>query len=170
MRKTLALFAFLFIIISCKKNDDEPSSGSTQSTHHTSSSFTAYVNGVLTTADSAEGYLVIDTPFTIPWRGLLVAGYCPGKTIIPEFTDTINSYNLTTLNYDMNAGAGMDYYQANDTFNEYYYTDAAFEITSVDTVNKKVSGNFSGTVVGDVTGDTIEITNGSFTDVKYEIH
>src|SRR4029078_5580120 len=151
MRNTLIFLTVLSFVFSCKKEDDDSSSGTAPATQNSSSSFSAYVDGILTTADSATGYIRINSSLGIPIRIFMIMGYCPGKEIIPDFGDTVNSTTLTTLSFDSaEAGAGIDYFPLNDTINEFNYTAATFKITSVDTVNKKVSGEFSGTVVGDV--------------------
>ena len=61
----------------------------------------------------------------------------------------------------------MSFGDMNDTINEFDVISARIEITSSDSVLRKVSGNFSG-VVGDVSCDTMVITNGVFTNVAYQ--
>lgn len=47
--------------------------------------------------------------------------------------------------------------------------DGEVKITSVDAANKKISGTFSGTVGDFLTEETVEITNGIFTNACYSI-
>lgn len=170
MKQTLTLLALILMMFGCKKNDDNTLSSALTPTPTSTWSFTANVDGVLSTADSARGYLHIDTSLGIPLRVFILKGHCPGKYIIPAFGDIINSTTLTTLNYNnVAAGAQLQYHPLNDTVNDFQFTEASFNITSVDTSNKKISGNFSGIVVGNVTGDTVVITNGTFTNIIYQV-
>jgi hypothetical protein len=170
MKQTLLIISFLFVLYGCKKSDDN-ARGAPDGPAPTSSasSFSAKVNNILYTADSARGYVYIDTSLVIPIRSFILMGYCGSKIIVPGFGDLTDSTLIPVLNYDsIQAGAYIDYINMNDTLNEFEIVSAKFKITSSDAVLRKISGSFSGVMVGDVTGDTVVITNGVFTNIIYQ--
>jgi len=173
MMKTKALLIlFLGLIFSgCEKDDDaSPSSGGTPAA---SWSFSAKVNGNLVHADSLLAGLHIDTSLGIPLRSFAISALCDTQDIGCGFADTVNSTTPAVGNYNSAvSSASLSYIHMSDTINEYFSFGsplAQFAITYVDAVNQKVSGYFSGIVVGDVTGDTIVITNGVFSNVHYDV-
>ena len=173
LKQTLIFVALVVMTYGCQKEADKNlfPSLTAPAAKTTAWSFSADVNGVLSNADSATAYLVIDSSLSFPLRVLVLDGYCQGKNIVPGFGDTINSATPTTLNYNnIAAGAMSQYYSSNDTINEFTEIAASFKITAVDAVNNKISGEFSGTLVGSVTGDTVVISNGTFTNIHYVVY
>lgn len=165
------LFAFIFCI-GCQKNDDN-SFGAASTSASSPASFSAKIDGMVMTADSVKGYLFIDSVnWNITLRSFAISGYFQDMVLYPGFTDTLNTSLVQAINYNT-AGwlteVSLDYGLVSDTVNEYNSISAAFNITASDPVLKKVSGTFSGQVVGDVTGDTVNVTDGVFTNVTYEV-
>jgi hypothetical protein len=157
----------LINLISCNKADDTDSTMQPSVTQP-QSHFQATVNGTVMHADSARGYMFVDTTaFPFPWRGFDVVGWKQGIIkVVAGYGDTINSWNPSIVNLDsLQAGAAIGYNDFSN--NDYEPLAGEFEITSVDTVNHLVSGTFSGINVGDISHDTIVITNGSFTNIIY---
>ncbi len=169
MRTILTLLMLVVFLIGCNKSEDNLPS--TTTVYNPSWSFSAKVNGVLIYADSARGYIYIDTTHSFPVRAFIIDAYGDGKSIVPGFGDGINSTTLTTLNYTTSAfgiGAQFQYYPLNDSINTFDFLEASFRISVVDTVQKKISGDFSGILIGDVSGDTIKITEGNFRNIIYQ--
>ncbi len=168
MKNILALIIILFLF-SCKKSvDNSPSSSSATPT--SSASFSAKINGILMNAQSASGLLQIDTSSGIPRRSFIIFGAYQNFGIYPGFVDLINCTSLVPSNYtDQSSGAVMLYYMPSDTLHQIMPTFSSFKINSVDTVIKKMSGTFSGTMVNSGTGDSVVITNGVFSNVPYLI-
>ena len=70
----------------------------------------------------------------------------------------------------MTAGAFINYDLLSNSTNNYLPIAASFKITTLDTAAKKISGEFSGTVVEAIAGDTIVISNGTFTNLIYKVN
>lgn len=173
MKRILIILVIVFTWYGCEKKDDDNNLPSPNSAPNPTPawSFSGAVDGNVLNADSAKAYLHIDSSLGTPIRVLIVMGYCSNnRSIVPGFGDFINSTSLTTLNYDsLGAGAYLDYIDLNNAVDDFFATEAKFKITSVDNVNKKISGSFNGVVVGDVSGDTVVVTNGIFTNILYEV-
>lgn len=173
MKSKAILILFLGLIFSGCEKDDDISGGGTPQTPSATWSFSAKVNGNLVHADSLTAAVHVDTSLGIPMRAFAISAVCDTQLIACGFSDTINSTTPTIGNYNSVVSFGiLQYIPMSDTINDYFSFGpplAQFTITSVDAVNQKVSGNFSGTVVGDVTGDTIFITNGVFNNIHYEV-
>ena len=160
-----SIIAFIISILlltfySCKKENISTSSNF---------QFNVKVDGIMLTADSAEGFLHIDTSTNFTQRTFMVFGFFHKKTITAFFTDTVKSLHLINTNY---AGWGGKILGMTDSISGEVYdsnpaNSAIFNITYNDTVNKMVSGNFSGYVLDSTSTDSILISNGIFKNVKY---
>jgi hypothetical protein len=172
---TRLLIFFILIFSGCEKDDDSGNIVGAPPTSSSSWSFSAVVNGNFVQADSARGYLHIDTSLGLPHRVFILMAYCDTQAIIPGFSDFRNTTQLAVYSYDSvnfadTTMAHLQYMTMNDTINDYMQTGAQhFDLSWVDNTNRKISGHFNGTVVADVTGDTIVITNGVFNNIPYEI-
>lgn len=157
----------MWILFACKKdNNNNP----VYTPNPAAELFSASVNGTFSQADSSEGWLNIDSSLGIPIRTFLIAGNFQNHIIVCGFGDISTSEVLTVQSYDsLAAGAGIQFYSSTDTVNDFDAIEARFALTMVDTANKKVSGNFSGILVGDVTGDTVSISDGTFTNIIYQV-
>lgn len=147
----------LLTFYSCKKENISTSSNF---------QFNVKVEGIMLTADSAEGFLHIDTSTNFTQRTFMVFGFFHKKTITAFFTDTVKSFHLINTNY---AGWGGKILGMTDSISGEVYgsNSAIFNITYNDTVNKMVSGNFSGYVLDSTSTDSVLISNGLFKNVKY---
>jgi hypothetical protein len=170
MKNFLSILSLIIFFSACNKNDDgeiSPLPGYSNSGW----TFTSTVNGIVLNADSARGYLHIDTSLGIPIRAILISGLSGHKNIVPGFGDLINTTTPPIVNYDsIGTGAQLQYYDFDDSINEYHPISSSISITAVDSLNRKFSGTFSGVVVGNVTGDTIVVTNGSFMNIEYVVY
>jgi len=171
MRKIITAILILVVFFYACEKDESSSGPAAPATPAATASFSAKVNGNTVYADTVVAQLNIDTSLGIPFRVLVIAALCDTQTILPGFIDTINSTVPAVGDYSNSPlGFGsLGYYHGSDTINEYFSSTAQFTITTVDAANQKVSGTFSGIVVGDVSGDTIIITDGVFSNIHYEV-
>ncbi len=177
-KNAIKLFiVFLTALTSCKKSSNDDNDNTPQPTQPTQNWwFKADVDGITLSADSAKGYLIIDStgslfPSPALKRMFMIDGYFQNKFISPFFGDSLLSENLLGPSVDSSIihFPGLDYQDWNSpSGQDYNWITAYFEVTNADTVNKSVSGSFSGMVVGDVLQDTVALTNGSFSNIKYE--
>jgi hypothetical protein len=171
MKINLPFLLIIVLIAACKKEGD--SNGDEMPlTQQSSGLLSATVDGVTVYADSAKAFYLIDTiGFPWPQRVFLIKGNCQNKIIWPGFVDTINSFIIPVLSYGTTGAietASLDYFNGIDSIDDFFPSSAYFDITSVDTANKKVSGHFNGVIVGNGINDTVVITNGVFNNIKYE--
>jgi hypothetical protein len=131
--------------------------------------FSAKVDGIFLSADSAEGFLHIDTSSNFTMRTFMVVGFFHKKTITAFSIDTLNSFNLLNSNYSGWGGKTLEMVDSitGNVYNSNPINSALFNITYNDTVNMLVSGNFSGYILDSASTDSIMISNGSFSNVKY---
>ena len=145
---TLVVFSFA-IATSCKKSN---------SPAPTNAAFSATVNG---SAFNPTASNAVYTGFAQSWDifGLYIKG-----SDSSVFDVTI--YAPVTLNKPVTTYySGVDYYSAGvDDFSDFVGTGkATITVTSLDSVNHKISGTFSGVLPG-TTGsdDSVVVTNGKF--------
>ncbi len=160
LRIILTISILLVVFSSCKKE-----------TYSTSSNFrfSAFVDGVYFSADSAEGFLHIDTSSNFTMRTFMVVGFFDKATITAFSIDTINSFNLINANYSGWGGKTLEMTDSitGNIFNSNPINSAIFNITYNDTLKKLVSGNFSGYVLDSASTDSIFISNARFSNIKY---
>lgn len=166
MKPFLFIISFFFLFTSCEK--DESPSGYFPPAGQPSFTFT--MNGVNIQADSANAYYLIDTSMGIPLRIFSIISFFDDQILSPGFVDTINSLDFSGVNYQDIMIANLSYEADADTINllfGYHEISAAFAVTHADSVNQLISGTFSGVVVNDSLNDTLNITNGVYTNIKY---
>jgi len=173
MRKIItAILILVTLFYGCEK-DESPSGPVAPATPAATTSFSAKVNGNTVQADTIIASLHVDTSLGIPLRTFILFAVCDTHIIAPGFFDLINSTVVNFLSYDsVNASGGvsiLQYRSMNDTINDYMQLNSHLDISAADTINRKISGHFSGTLVGDVSGDTIIITDGVFSNIHYEV-
>ncbi len=102
-------------------------------------------------------------------RTFMVVGFFHKKTITAFSIDTLNSFNLLNSNYSGWGGKTLEMVDSitGNVYNSNPINSALFNITYNDTVNMLVSGNFSGYILDSASTDSIMISNGSFSNVKY---
>lgn len=102
-------------------------------------------------------------------RTFMVVGFFDKATITAFSIDTINSFNLINANYSGWGGKTLEMTDSitGNVFNSNPINSAIFNITYNDTLKKLVSGNFSGYVLDSASTDSIFISNGRFSNVKY---
>jgi hypothetical protein len=174
MKTTGILILSLSLIFSgCKKDDDAPAGGIPQMPS-TAWSFSAKVNGNVVQADSMFTMLHIDTSLGIPHRGFIIMAYCDTHSIVTGFVDTLNSTWLNIASYNSPDSTGIEshlnYGSPHDPLIAFPPPGVSdFSFSTIDNINQKVSGHFSGVIITNFLGDTISITNGVFNNIHYEV-
>ena len=149
----ISSFAFFALIVSsCKKSNSGSSGGGISATYGTTGFQSSNTLGIYySTANMIDliGYTISSGDTTITEVGLSTP--FPLNTAISS--DTVYS------NY-------INYYDSKGTINYYGgfnagYSPVIITVTSWDTVNKKISGTFSGTLYGS-SNDSVATTKGQF--------
>jgi hypothetical protein len=166
-----AAFIAAVVFYSCKKDYD---SGPVPAAPSSAWSFSCKVNGNLVQADSAQGYLQIDTSSGIPIRGFIIMAYCDTHSIVCGFEDTLNSTWLDIASYyssdSTDIKSVINYGSPHDPLIAFPPPGISdFSFSAIDNINQKVSGHFSGVVITNFLGDTISITSGVFNNIHYDI-
>ena len=162
---------FLFIVLtvssmafySCQKEISDPN-GSTSTPSTASGDFRAKINGVQWVASSSSASKL---------SGFIsIAGTGSGKLIVMTLQDSgVHHYTLNQTS--MQAGAYSDSASgSNIAFTTNggstpSQSGGSVDITSIDIVNKKISGTFRFTVYRPIDSTQRSITEGSFTNVSY---
>lgn len=135
---------------SCKKNSDS-----------TTPIVTATIGGTAWKATTRTAVLAGNT-FTITASSLVT-----GQTMMININGiTPGTYNLDPTN--LSTGCSCTYNSTKLTGETFTYlgTQGTVTLTEVDTDNKTISGTFSFTVYN-ITKGTLDITNGSFSNLEY---
>jgi hypothetical protein len=144
--------AVLLMTASCKKSNSSSSSGGLSATYGTTSFQSSTTVGVYyQTASMVDliGYTISSGDTTVTEVGLST----PFTLNTPVSSDTVYS---NYINYYDSKGA-LNYYGG---FNV-GYSPVIITVTSWDTVNKKITGTFSGTLYGS-SNDSVVATKGQF--------
>lgn len=156
-KSILAIVIVGVLMASCKKEDPVDSS------QNSNGVFTASIDGVPFTSKIVVSYLAKDTAINL--HQLLLSG------LNADDTEMSMGFNETIMSEAFAVGAHSMFFFRMSGANEDFYIPIASSVnlTSSDAVSKTVSGTFQFTGKHDVTGDTVNVTNGVFTHVKYQV-
>jgi len=165
MKKIIFITALaIILILGCKKKT------TTTTTNTTPPPPTTVVNQMIFTVNGGTTYTATtDAVFT---NQLTVNG---GTSTSNNIEVTLNMPKSVGT-YTLNLGLSADYvYTDNNNNFQNYQTDATHtgtvSVTQCDTINRKVSGKFSfngfNSTIGSAGTPTVNITNGSFTNVSF---
>lgn len=170
MKHFLYLIIFSIVLNACKKDNTQPvQEDQVVSPTPTPSQkkFSCLIDGVLFETDSSDSnILYIDS---LANSKILACGGMLGTTFVGlgmsiqgvSLSLPTSAVNYPTAYIDIDRIVNGVYY---DT---YIALSSSVQITSNDSVNRKVSGIFSGIVVENSIHDTVQITNGKFINLSY---
>ncbi len=166
--KVLILFATLWTSCQRENMDDEEEHAANIS--NTTKRFMCNINGTLFETDSTD-YSVLNIDSIAQFKVLVCQGFIDSTFISIGFTQPGISLNLPFTPQTF----PLSYLGVSKVVNGVYYDtyqpiSANLQFTNNDSINNLVSGVFSGTVVENTIHDTVIITYGKFTNVKYHIY
>jgi hypothetical protein len=141
----------------CRKDDNGPD------TLPATSPFSAKINSIPFNATSTYCLLNVDSDLQL--RSFALLGMYQDQTLSISFMDTV----LTEVVDSTSAlnGLGIDITYSDSSAASFYTTFSSnLTFSKFDTLTKKTSGTFSGTLIGSG-NDTLIITDGSFNDITY---
>ncbi len=171
-QKFVLVILFFSIVLACKKETKQNSNALIQSD---TTSFSIDINSRLFFADSITSILSIDTAtFSRPSRLFYIYLTDTVETLIAGFIDTSSNENVPVKMFTVNGDSVSAYFNYNritstDTILHCNMLSGTFTITSSDTINKRVSGNFQAVLFDPASGDTIR-TTGDYSNFKVTLH
>jgi len=162
MNFAILFVAFLLVMISCRKEDDQPLMTATVN----GSSWTALVRNV-TFSQNQQVFVVSGFPTVSQTASqsiiITIRGASAGTYKLSAYTDEMSGDCMIVYKTSDDASSGSASY-----YNSY---SATVVISSVDTENKKISGTFLADMYpnGDPTQTKITITDGKFENLSYSV-
>src|SRR5687768_15671067 len=143
MKKTfyslLMIVGIATVVISCEKDDNKPAN------NPGTSSFSAIINSIPFNATST--YCLLNVDSDLQFRSFSLLGMYQDQTLSITFMDTILTEvidSTTALNW-----LGVEFTFTDSSAASFYMTfNAALSFSKFDTLTKKTSGTFSGSLIG----------------------
>ncbi|MEO1031026.1 MAG: hypothetical protein AAFX55_06460 [Bacteroidota bacterium] len=180
MKKTVLLICTLFVLVSCSTNDDSDTPNLLEG-----GTITATVNGQNLFAN-ADNTINISGQF-VEINGVFIlqvgAGLLDGRSVAVgisgiDFDAVVDGFDADADDENEDFSAKLFYFEADNDPNDEdadldiggeSELDAYVKITSIDKVNKVISGEFNGIVLDDDDFDiTYVVTDGVFTNISYQ--
>lgn len=167
----IIFMSLVLLLTACSKDDDNNNSDNNTNNNP------GPVNKRL--SFEKDGVLIYTTSDTAGWkyesnffgaRSLSVGGFFNGGDFIGIMAmDTSHNDDFSNMNFAPSSYNPFIVYSTDTSSSSPQYDQilAAFTITECDTVNKTITGTFSGSLEDIITHDTVRITNGKFTKLRY---